>query len=103
MSKYYQKKISKSPRTITTNQTKDLIHTFNQDNDDNINEILVIQSANVSLRESLSLKDNDMFLTATRGNIVDFTIEPVSKVIGASTDVVLTWKCGNTVPSGSFF
>lgn len=53
--------------------------------------------------EGESLKDNDMFLTATRGNIVDFSIEPVSKVIGASTDVVLTWKCGNTVPSGSFF
>jgi hypothetical protein len=49
-----------------------------------------------------SMKELDMFLTATKGAI-DFTIEPVSKVIGASTDVWFSWKGANSVPEGSYF
>ena len=48
------------------------------------------------------MKELDMFLTATKGDI-DFTIEPVSKVIGASTDVWFSWKGANSVPEGSYF
>jgi hypothetical protein len=44
-----------------------------------------------------------MFLTATQGTISQFVIEPISKVVGASTDVVLKWKGKHSVPKDSFF
>jgi len=53
-----------------------------------------------SVGESLN---QDMFLTATQGTISSFILDPKSKIVGASTDVVLKWKGTHAVPKGSYF